>query len=199
MKTQHIIPHSKPSLGLKEVAALMRVMQSGQIAQGTAVDVFEKELAQITGVKGAVAVSSGTAALHLGLLALGIGKGDEVLLPSYVCTALLNAIHYTHATPRLVDIHPDSFNIDASMVKKSLSKRSKAIIVPHLFGLPADLDDLLAMGVPVIEDCAHALGMSYHGKTVGGFGVFSFASFYATKLITTGEGGGASDPFQLTH
>ena len=184
-----IIPHSKPSLGPEEIAAVSSVMKTDQIAQGPEVERFEEEIAQWVGVKGAVAVSSGTAALHLGLLGLGIGKGDEVLLPSYVCTALLNAINYTGATPRLVDIDPDSFNIDVVGVKKAISKRSKAIIVPHIFGLPADLDGLLSLDVPIIEDCAHSLGASYRGRMIGGFGVFSFGSFYATKLMTTGEGG----------
>lgn len=153
------------------------------------VEAFESETAHWVGVKGAVAVSSGTAALHLGLLALGIGKGDEVLLPSYVCTALLNAIHYTGAIPRLVDIDPDSFNIDPGGVKKALSRRSKAIIAPHLFGLPVDMDALTVFEVPIIEACAQSVGATYHGRMTGGFGIFSFVSFYATKLITTGEGG----------
>ena len=189
MMPQRVIPHSKPSLGPEEIAAVSHVMQSGQIAQGPEVESFEEEMAQWIGVKDAVAVSSGTAALHLGLLALGIGKGDEVLLPSYVCAALLNAINYTGATPRLVDIDPDSFNIDVARVKKAVSKRSKAIIVPHLFGLPADLDALLLLDVPIIEDCAQSLGVSYRGRPIGSLGTFSFVSFYATKLMTTGEGG----------
>lgn len=189
MVPQPVISHSKPSLGPEETAALAHVLRSGQIAQGSAVQTFEEEMAEWMGVGGAVAVSSGTAALHLGLLALGIGKGDQVLLPSYVCTALLNAIHYTGATPRLVDIHPDSYNMDPIGLKKAISKRSKAIIVPHLFGLPADLSDLMTFDIPIIEACAHSLGALYRGRLTGGFGVFSFVSFYATKLITTGEGG----------
>jgi perosamine synthetase len=189
MIPDRVIPHSKPSLGPEEISAVSCVLKSDQIAQGPVVKGFEDEMAQSLGVKGAVAVSSGTAAVHLGLLGMGIRKGDEVLLPSYVCTSLLNAIHYTGASARLVDVDPHSFNMDVASAKKAVTKRSRAIIVPHLFGLPADLDILLSLGLPVIEACAQSLGATYHGKFVGSFGTFSFVSFYATKLMTTGEGG----------
>ena len=189
MTRQQAIPHSKPTLGATESRALSAVMRSGQIAQGPIVERFEKEMAAWMHTRGAVAVSSGTAALHLGLLAMGIGKGDEILLPSYVCTALLNAILYTGATPRLVDIDPDSMNVRPLAVKKAISRRTKAVIVPHLFGMPADMHALKALKIPIIEACAQSLGARYRGKWVGTFGIFSFVSFYATKLITTGEGG----------
>lgn len=184
-----LIPHSRPTLGAAEARSVMKVVQSGQLAQGPEVASFEDEMSDRTGVEGAVAVNSGTSALHLGLLALGIGPGDEVLVPSYVCRALLNAVRYTGGTARLVDVDPDSFNIDPDRVGKALTKRSRAVIVPHLFGLPAELRALRALGVPIIEDCAHAIGASYRGKPVGTFGIFSFCSFYATKLMTSGEGG----------
>src|SRR5574340_1583097 len=140
-----MIPHSRPTLDEEEIAAVARVLSSGYITQGNEVLRFEKELARRVGAGGAAAVSSGTAALHLALAALEIGAGDEVIIPSFVCTALLNAIRYVRATPILADIHLETFNIDCRDVKRRLSKRTKAVIVPHMFGLPADIDDIVAL------------------------------------------------------
>jgi dTDP-4-amino-4,6-dideoxygalactose transaminase len=106
-----------------------------------------------------------------------------------VCLALLNAVHYVHATPVLADIDPTTQNMDPDDVKKRLTRRTKAIIVPHMFGLAANLESLLTLGVPIIEDCAQAVGTTYNGRTVGAFGHVAVFSFYATKVITTGEGG----------
>jgi len=184
-----MIPHSKPTLDKKDYDAVLEVLRSGQITQGEYVKRFEANLSEFIGVKGGVATNSGTSALHLALLALEAGKGDEIILPGYVCTALLNAINYVGATPVLVDIEPNSFNISSKKVKESLTERTKAIIVPHLFGLPANLEELLSLGVPLIEDCAQALGATYKGKQTGSFGRLSIFSFYATKVITSGEGG----------
>jgi perosamine synthetase len=184
-----MIPHSRPTIDQEEVAAVTAVLESGQLAQGAQVLHFEQALAALIGVGGAVAVSSGTAALHLALLALRIGEGDEVALPSFVCPALLNAIRYVHAIPALVDIDPETFNIDVQDLKRRLTKKTKAVIVPHMFGLTADIREIVALGVPVIEDCAQALGSSYMGAPAGSFGVLSVFSFYATKVICTGEGG----------
>ncbi|MFA4932791.1 MAG: DegT/DnrJ/EryC1/StrS aminotransferase family protein, partial [Caldisericia bacterium] len=184
-----MIPHSKPTLDQRDYNAVLRVLQSGQISQGEYVKRFEANLSEFVGVKGGVATNSGTSALHLALLALEVGKGDEIILPSYVCTALLNAINYVGATPVLVDIEPDSFNLDAKRVKESLTEKTKAIIVPHLFGLPADMEELQSFGIPLIEDCAQALGATYKGKQAGSFGALSIFSFYATKVIASGEGG----------
>jgi dTDP-4-amino-4,6-dideoxygalactose transaminase len=184
-----MIPHSKPTLDQRDYDAVLKVLRSGQISQGEYVKRFEANLSEFVGVKGGVATNSGTSALHLALLALEVGKGDEIILPSYVCTALLNAINYVMATPILVDIEPDSFNLDAKRVKESLTEKTKAIIVPHLFGLPANLEELLSFGIPLIEDCAQALGATYKGKQAGSFGALSIFSFYATKVIASGEGG----------
>ncbi len=137
----------------------------------------------------AAAVSTGTAALHLTLLGSGIGPGDEVIIPSYVCTALWHAVVYTGATPILADCKPDTFNIDAEDVKRRCTNRTRAVIVPHLFGQAADLDDILALGIPVIEDCAQSLGSTYRERTTGSFGLAGIFSFYATKVIAAGEGG----------
>jgi len=195
-----MIPHSRPTLDQEEIAVVARVLSSGYVTQGREVLDFEKELARLVGASGAAAVSSGTAALHLALAALEIGAGDEVIIPSFVCTALLNAIRYVRATPILADINLETFNVDCRDVRRRLTKRTKAVIVPHMFGLPADIDDIVALGIPVIEDCAQSLGSCHRGAQTGSFGVMSVFSFYATKVICTGEGGmiTANDP-QIIH
>jgi len=185
----HFIPHSRPTLGTEEIKAVSEVIASGHIAEGAIVKEFEQKFADYLNVKHAVATNSGTSALHLALLALEVGPGDEVIIPSYVCCALLNAVNYAGATAVLADICPNTCNLDAADVKKRLSSRTKAIIVPHLFGMAADLDPLLALNVPIIEDCAQAVGAVYNQRPVGTFGVAAVYSFYATKVITTGEGG----------
>ncbi len=181
--------HSRPAIGHEEIAAAAAVLESGQISQGERVCRFEAALASLIGLDGAVAVSSGTAALHLGLLALEIREGDEVAIPSFVCTALLNAVRYCRAVPVLVDIDPDTFNMDVRDLKRRLTARTRAVIVPHLFGLSADIEEIVALGLPVIEDCAQSLGSRYRGAYTGSFGTLSVFSFYATKVICTGEGG----------
>jgi dTDP-4-amino-4,6-dideoxygalactose transaminase len=176
-------------LGTEEIKAVSKVIASGHIAEGAVVKEFEQKFADYLNVKHAVATNSGTSALHLALLALEVGPGDEVIIPSYVCCALLNAVNYAGATAVLADICPNTYNLDAADVKKRLSSHTKAIIVPHLFGMAADLDPLLALNVPIIEDCAQAVGAVYNQRPVGTFGVAAVYSFYATKVITTGEGG----------
>ena len=183
------IPHSRPTLGPEAAQAVSDVISSGFIAEGAAVEEFEQSFANYLGIRHAVAVNSGTSALHLALLALEVGPGDEVIIPSYVCSALLNAVNYTGATPVLADICPETYNLDAADVKKRINDRTRAIIVPHLFGLAADLDSLSALDVPIIEDCAQAVGSEYAQRPVGTFGIAAIYSFYATKVITTGEGG----------
>ncbi len=176
-------------MGTEEIQAVSEVIASGHIAEGAVVKEFEQKFGDYLNAKHAVATNSGTSALHLALLALEVRPGDEVIIPSYVCCALLNAVNYTGATAVLADICPDTYNLDAADVKKRLSSRTKVIIVPHLFGMAADLDSLLALDVPIIEDCAQAVGAVYNQRPVGTFGVASICSFYATKVITTGEGG----------
>lgn len=183
------IPHSRPTLGEADLQALAAVLQSGFISQGAKVAAFEREMAATLGVRGGVATSSGTAALHLALLALGVGEGDEVLIPTYACAALLHAVRAVRAVPRFVDSDPASFNMDPQAARTACSPRAKALIVVHSFGLPAELDDLKGLGLPLIEAAAQALGASYGGRPVGSIGEASVFSFYATKLITTGEGG----------
>lgn len=184
-----LIQHSKPTLGIEEARAVSKVIESGYIAEGEMVKKFENTFAQTFGIEYALSTNSGTSALHLTLLAMGVGPGDEVIFPSYVCSALLNAVNYTGAAPILADIDPDSYNLEAVDVKRRISRRTKAIIVPHLFGLAADLDSLLDLNVPIIEDCAQSIGATYHQRPVGTIGQAAIFSFYATKVITTAEGG----------
>lgn len=181
--------HSRPTLDNEEVEAVSTVISSGLIAQGEYVQRFESEFARYFGVEEAVAVSSGTAALHLSILALNIGSGDDVIIPSYVCSSLLYAVESTGAKPVIVDIDEKSFNINVKSIKEKITKRTKAVIVPHMFGQPVDIDKICELGIPVIEDCAQSVGAKYGDRYVGLFGKASIFSFYATKVITTGEGG----------
>ena len=184
-----MIPHSRPTLDQSDFDGVLQVIKSGHLVQGEQTAGFEKDLSSLIGVKGGVAVSSGTAALHLSLISLGVGKGDEVILPGFVCTAPLNAIHYVGASPVIAEIDRLTFNIDVNDLKRRITKKTKAIIVPHMFGLPADVEDIASLGIPVIEDCAHSLGSRYGDHYTGGIGALSIFSFYATKVIATGEGG----------
>jgi dTDP-4-amino-4,6-dideoxygalactose transaminase len=120
---------------------------------------------------------------------MGVGSGDEVIIPSFVCSALLNAVNYTGATPVLAEIDPDTCNMDASDVQRQINNRTKAIIVPHLFGLAADMKHFQTFDVPIIEDCAQSVGAQYGKRPVGSFGEAAIFSFYTTKVITTAEGG----------
>ncbi|MBI3800471.1 MAG: DegT/DnrJ/EryC1/StrS family aminotransferase [Deltaproteobacteria bacterium] len=184
-----LIPHSRPTLSEADLQAVAAVIRSGQLAQGQRVQEFEEQFATFLGRKGAVATNSGTAALHLALLALEIGAGDAVVCPSYVCMAVLQAIRYVGAVPVLVDIDPHTFNLCPRSVGAALTAKTKAIVVPHLFGLPADLDELAVFGLPLIEDCAQTFGGQYRHRKVGSVGTVAIFSFYATKLLCTGEGG----------
>lgn len=184
-----IIPHSRPTIGSAESRGVAAVIRSGHLAQGKMVQAFEQAFTERMMGAASAAVGSGTAALHLVLLAMGVGMKDEVIIPSYVCSALLNAVRYVDAKPVLADIDPDTGNIDPGDAEKRITRRTKAIIVPHMFGLAADLNGLAALGVPVIEDCAQAVGGTFAGKPVGTIGRAAVFSFYATKVMTTGEGG----------
>jgi perosamine synthetase len=184
-----MITHSRPMIDEEDIKAVTEVLASGMIAQGRKVKEFEEAIAHFVGTRYAVAVSSGTSALHLALLSLHVGVGDEVIIPSYVCTSPYFAIVHAGATPKIVDVDLKNLNINANHVKEAISAKTKAVIVPHMFGNPAELGELLDLGVPVIEDCAQSLGARYKEMEVGSYGDLSVFSFYATKMITTGEGG----------
>jgi dTDP-4-amino-4,6-dideoxygalactose transaminase len=184
-----MIPHSRPFLGKEERAAVQRVMRSGQIAQGPEVEALEWELAQFLGMKGAVAVSSGTAGLHLALLALKVKPSDTIHLPSFVCTALLNAVRLVGAIPSICDVDPDTGNADPQDILRRTSESSGFVILPHMFGVPSKIQPLLDQGLKIIEDCAQSIGATIAGCKVGTFGLASVFSFFATKVLCSGEGG----------
>lgn len=187
-----MIPIAQPMIGEEEKQAVLEVLESGMLAQGPRVQAFEEEFARYCGVKYAVATSSGTTALHVALLAHGIGPGDEVITTPFTFIASANSILYVGARPVFVDIDPATFNICPDLLEDAITPRTRAIMPVHLFGLPADMDPILEVaerhGLIVIEDACQAHGAEYKGKRVGSFGTGCF-SFYPTKNITTAEGG----------
>jgi perosamine synthetase len=186
-----MIPVSKPLLGEEEQAAVRRVLESGIIAQGPRVAEFERAFAAMVGVKHAIATSNGTTALHAALLAHGVGPGDEVITTPFTFMASINSILYTGARPVLCDID-ESFNLDAALIERAITPRTKAIMPVHLYGQPADLDVIgelaRAHDLALVEDACQAHGAEFDGRRAGSFGTGCF-SFYATKNMTTGEGG----------
>jgi dTDP-4-amino-4,6-dideoxygalactose transaminase len=176
-------------MGAEEAQAAAAVVASGQLAEGPETAAYELEIAGRLGCGHAVAVSSGTAALHLALAAMGVGAGDEVIVPSFVCTALVHAVTAVGATPVPADIDPATLNLDPADARRRLTPRTAALVLPHLFGRVADPAPVLELGVPLVEDCAHALGARLDGRPAGSFGHAAVTSSYATKLIATGEGG----------
>lgn len=187
-----MIPIAKPQLDEAEIEAVSEVLRSGMIAEGQRVADFEQAFAHYTGTDYAVAVSSGTAALHLALLSHGIGKGDEVITSSFSFIATGNSILFTGAKPVFADICPDTFNLDPQLIEEKITPATKAIMPVHLYGHPADMNALKDIaddhGLILIEDACQAHGATFNGKQVGSFGTGAF-SFYPTKNMTTSEGG----------
>jgi perosamine synthetase len=187
-----MIHMARPQIGDEEKAAVMAVLESGQLAQGSVVAEFEEAFAQYCGAKYGIATSNGTTALHLAVLAHEIGPGDEVITAPFTFIASANSVLYTGARPVFVDIDHDSYNIDVDQIEAAITKRTKAIMPIHLFGNPADMLRISEIadrhGLAIIEDAAQAHGAAIDGKRVGSWGTGCF-SFYPTKNITTGEGG----------
>lgn len=187
------IPVARPKIGLREIGAVNRVLLSGNLAQGPKVSEFEKKFAQLCGTRHAIAVNSGTSALHLSLLSAGIGPGDEVIVPSFSFAATANSVALTGAKPVFVDVEENFFNIDPKKIEEALTPRTKAIMPVHLYGHPADMPAILEIAksneLLVFEDAAQAHGASILGRPVGSFGHAASFSFYPTKNMTSGEGG----------
>lgn len=186
------IPIAIPCIGTEEVEAVREVLMSGWLTQGPRVKAFERAFAARHCVDHALATTSCTTALHLALAALGIGPGDEVVVPAFTWIATANVVTHLGATPVFADVCRDSFNIDARLLPGLITARTKAIIVVHLFGLCADMDAVrkaVPAGIPLIEDAACAAGASYHGTPAGALGTIGCFSFHPRKSITCGEGG----------
>ena len=188
-----MIPAAKPLIGDEERAAVDRVLQSGMLAQGPEVAAFENEFSKIVAGRQCVAVNSGTSGLHLALIAAGIKKGDEVIVPSFTFAATANSVALTGATPVFVDINPRTFNINPIAIEAAITPRTRAIQLVHLYGQPAAMKEIMAISVRhnllVIEDAAQAHMASFDGTPVGAFGIAGIFSFYPTKNMTSGEGG----------
>jgi perosamine synthetase len=192
--SDNFIPISKPLIGPRETQLVLDALDSGWVSSiGKYIDEFETNFARYCRTEYALAVSNGTTGLHLALAALGLGPGDEVIVPDLTFVATANAVAYTGATPILADIDADTLCIDPASVKSLITKRTKAIIPVHLYGHPADMDALAeiaeAYGIDIIEDAAEAHGAEYKGRRAGGLGKCGVFSFYGNKIITTGEGG----------
>lgn len=187
------LPLSRPTIGEEEIQEVVDTLRSGWITTGPKVDLFEKRFKDYLGMPEAVAVSSGTAGLHLALLAAGVGPGDEVITSSMTFAATANAIVLCGARPVLVDCDSDTLNIDLDGIKARINSRTKAVVPVHFAGQPCDMDEIVEIarrhGVLIIEDAAHALGTEYKGRKIGTIGDLTMFSFHPIKTITTGEGG----------
>ncbi|MGB2664713.1 MAG: DegT/DnrJ/EryC1/StrS family aminotransferase [Candidatus Acidiferrum sp.] len=187
------IPLSSPDITQAEIDAVVAVLRSGRLSLGEKLEEFEAAFAGYNGVPHAAAVSSGTTALHLAIRALGIGEGDEVILPSFTFIAAANALRYERASPVFIDIDPNTLNLDPSRIERAITPRTRAILVVHTFGVPAEMNPVLEIarrrGLLVIEDACEALGAESGGKKTGTFGDAGVFGFYPNKQITTAEGG----------
>lgn len=194
MPTKIKYPLYKPFLGAKEKEYVNDCLDTTWISSnGKYVDLFEKRFAKYIGINYAVAVNNGTAALHTALLALRVGRGDEVIVPTLTYISSVNSIAYTGATPIFVDSESETWQVDVDDIESKITKKTKAIMLVHLYGHPCEMDKIMKIAkkhnLYVIEDCAEALGSEYRGRKVGTFGDIACFSFFGNKTITTGEGG----------
>jgi dTDP-4-amino-4,6-dideoxygalactose transaminase len=178
-----------PAIGEEEIAAVAETLRSGWLTTGPRAAELERRMAEYLEADHVLALASGTAALHLALVALGIGPGDEVITSPITWPATANVIVHTGATPIFVDVLEDDLNIDPALVSAAVTERTKAVLPVDLAGQPADLDPLLALGIPIIEDAAHAAESRYRGRKIGSIADITCFSLYATKNIAAGEGG----------
>jgi dTDP-4-amino-4,6-dideoxygalactose transaminase len=187
-----MIPISKPYIGEEEKQLVMEVLNSGMLVQGPKVAALETRFAEISNVKHAIATSSGTTALHIALLAHGIGPGDEVITTPFTFIASASSVLFTGAKPVFVDVDEETFNIDPALIEAAITPRTKAILPVHLYGYVCDMDALQAIAekhnLVIIEDACQAVGATYKDKVAGSFGTGTF-SLYATKNVMSGEGG----------
>src|SRR4030043_175054 len=190
---KEFLPLSRPSIGEKEIEAVSSCLRSGWITTGPLCKAFEEKFCELTGASYALSVSSGTAGMHLMLLAMDIKRGDEIITPSMTFASTLNMIALLGAKPVFVDIHYDTLNINADLIEEKITKRTKGIIPVHFAGSPVDMDKIVSIAKKydlfLIEDAAHGLGTYYKGVHIGGFGQSAIFSFHPLKNITTGEGG----------
>jgi perosamine synthetase len=187
------LPLTRPLIDSAEERAVLRVLRSGWLVQGPVVTEFERVVAAYVGAQHGIATSSCTTALHLALLLLGVGPGDEVIVPSFTFIATANAVRYVGATPVFADVEEDTFTLDPRSVASVITPRTRCIVPVHQLGIAADLDPLAELargrGLALLEDAAPALGAVYKGRRVGGLGYTACFSFHPRKVITTGEGG----------
>jgi perosamine synthetase len=187
------IPLSAPDITEADIAAVTAVLRTSRLSLGPRLEEFEQSIARYVGTTQAVAVNSGTSALHLCIRALGISEGDEVIVPSFAFIAVANVLRYERAVPVFVDIDPQTLNLDPARIEEAITPRTRAIIVVHTFGSPAALDEIQEIArhhkLIVIEDACEALGAQFDGRRVGSFGDAAVFGFYPNKQITTGEGG----------
>jgi perosamine synthetase len=189
-----MIPVYKPFIGDTEKSYVADAVESTWVSsKGRYLDEFESGFSRFVGAREGIATCNGTVSLHLALAALGLGSSDEVIVPTFTYVASVNAIHYTGATPVFVDSDPEYWNLDPGLIEASITPRTAAIMVVHLYGHPADMDPIMeiadAHGIAVIEDAAEAHGAEYRGRKVGCIGLAGSFSFFGNKIITTGEGG----------
>jgi perosamine synthetase len=192
LNSKHI-PVLQPAIGQEEIDAVAEVMRSGWLGLGPKTEQFEQEFAAFAGSRFAVALNSGTAALHLAMEMLNIGPGDEVIVPPITFISTVHAVSYVGATPVFADVEPDTMNVSVEDIERKITDRTKAIIVVHLAGHPCDMDAIYALadsrGIKVVEDAAHACGATYKGRIIGSLGELTCFSFHAVKNLTCGEGG----------